>query len=173
MKKKGQVSINNGPNVIISLAVLALITAAMLIGLRALYTNTAGAVLTGTDLNSTFTAINATAISFNGTDHPEAITCGNVKIANSTNVDKTASFTIDGCTATLKDISQNNTGHTANYTYTYNQLGPEHTQLNNTALGLGNVSAQIPTIGTMMSIALVLGIVFAIFMFRRGGSGGL
>ena len=51
-----------------------------------------------------------------------------------------------------------------------------NTTIDNSISGVGNFTAQLPTVGTMLGIGLVLLIIVGVFAYglmRRGGGGGL
>jgi len=125
--------------------------------------------------NSTFTAINATAVDFtpsalivDGSGKAFLVTasCSGIKVSNNTNVDKTTDFTVSGCTALLKDNSQNNTNHKANFTYTYNIY---YSGYNITQEGLDgqiSLSGWQSTWVVIVAAAVVIGIVGRYLFFK-------
>lgn len=48
-----------------------------------------------------------------------------------------------------------------------------NTSINNAVTGIGNFTAQLGTVGTMVGIGLILLIVLGVFAFRGKGGGGL
>ena len=126
------------------------------------------------DTNSTFTVSNVTAVTFgteldyqtDGRALLVANTCSNVFIIKD-GVDKTANFTIVGCTALLKSPSgSHGDGMTANFTYSYNQYLMGY---NVTTAGLdaqNDLSDWQGTWVVIVAAAVVLGIVGRYLFFK-------
>jgi len=114
------------------------------------------------DSNTTFTAINATAVTFGVGDQ---LTCTGVKIKNGSNLaDVTSSFTVSNCAATLSNININNTVLTANYTYTYYVLSSSY---NATAANISHMN-EIPGWIPVIIVAMIGGLILFLVIKQFG-----
>lgn len=158
MNKKGQaITFQSAPGVILTLVLIGMVLGAGVIALAAFRDST---VITTGQVNN-FTALNSTAVRFAAST---ALTCSGTTFVNSTGQDDTSSFTVSDCTASLTDNTQNNTNHQATYTATVEDTDAA-TAINNTISGAVNVSQQLPTVGTLVGVGLILLVVVGTFLF--------
>jgi len=106
-----------------------------------------------------FTAQNATSVRFAASN---AVTCTGVSFKNSSsqNYDATK-FTIVNCEAILKDNTQDGTNFEATYDADVINIVTDIT--NNTLTGSEHFSLQLPTVGTLLGVALILLVVIGVF----------
>lgn len=173
MKKKAQV--NKLTGFALTIVVFAIVLAVGLAILGKLQTSQQ-TTSTAFYSNSTFTGDNVTAVDFTPADivtdsggkaHLVAGSCTNVKLANASNVDKTAEFTVAGCTAIIidEDASLNATNIKANFTYTYNVYSASANATASNISHLGEVPGWIPVI----IVAMIGGIVLFLVIKQFGG----
>lgn len=164
-KKAQQLTFSGAPALVVTFALIILIAAAMAVGVNSFRDTSSNTVtLSSTDTNNTFTALNATAVTFS-TDHSDALTCSEVTIYNVTGTNTTSLFTISSCSATLKEVNQNNTLHTAAYTYTFTGYLTAYNISSQGLTGLDNFSDQMPTVGTMLGVGLIIVVIISAFGF--------
>lgn len=155
-KKAQAISLQSAPRFVLILILLGMLLGAGIIALSAFRTT---ARITATNANN-FTALNQTSVRFAVTGE---LTCSGVSIVNSTLDDDTAAFTITNCEALLTDNSQNNTNHRASYTAI--RISAASTTINNSMRGATNLSDQLPTVGTLLGVGLILIVVIGVFAF--------
>ncbi len=155
-KKAQAITLQSGPRFVLILILLGMLLGAGIIALSAFRTTARETVTTANN----FTALNQTNVDFS---RETELTCSGVSIVNSTLADNTASFTITNCNALLTDNSQNNTNHRASYTAI--RISAASTTLNNSMTGAVNLSAQLPTVGTLVGVGLILVVVIGVFAF--------
>lgn len=172
MSKKGQVTLTTSPSVILAFALLILVAGAMSIAVVS-FRDTQ--LTSRTSLESdTFVSVNASAKSYQSDANLQG--CSSVVLYNGTNKDVvTSEFTLvsstTNCTALLFNNTLNGVTITANYTKANDLLTDGYNASNNGATSLSNLSAQFSTIGTIIGVALLVGIVigaFALFGSSRG-----
>lgn len=119
------------------------------------------------DTNTTFVAINGSAVSFAQTT--DYLTCSNVNIYNTTNLaNVTGSFTISNCLATLKATGPdaiNNTRVTANYTYTSYAYSKSYNATAQNISGISSIPGWLPVI----IVAFIGGVVLFLVIKQFGG----
>lgn len=163
LTKKGQaITFENAPRLILLFIVIGMTLGAGTIALAA-FRGTAD-VSTTQSRSDTFTALNSTGVDFS--PDPNIDTCTNVNLFNGTNVvEVTSEFTISNCRATLFNNTINNTVTTANYTRTFDVATDSSNAINNSIIGAVNLSAQLPTVGTILGVGLILVVVIGVFAF--------
>jgi len=155
-KKAQALNLSSAPRFVLILLLIGMLLGAGIIALSSFRTTARETVSSANN----FTALNSTAVTFGKTDE---LTCSNVVIINSTLVDTTSKFVITNCQAMLTDNSQNNTNHRATYTAIRTTAASQ--TLNNSIRGASNLSAQLPTVGTLLGVGLILTVVIGVFMF--------
>ena len=160
MNKKGQaITFDTAPRLILLFVLIGMVLGAGVISLNSF--NTSSRPTSGRYVE--FTAANSTAVSFNDTT-VSIYSCGTPVITNGTNhVDITYEFTISNCYATLKNNSYNNLK--VNATYTASLEGDQNKVLTNTVSGGLNMSQQLPTVGTILGVGLILVVVIGVFAY--------
>lgn len=164
--KKGQVSLDKAPSLIITLGALALIMGSLGIMLSS-FRDSSGMsqTLSIVETGDTFVASNGTNVDFADAD---AITCSNVAIYNTSTV-LTQNFTISNCNALLFEPNVDGQTVSVNYTKT---ISGRLTQYNATTNGLNSVlnfSEQVPNVGTILGVTLIIISVLGAFaLFLRG-----
>jgi hypothetical protein len=113
------------------------------------------------DSNNTFTPLNATSVTF---AVGNALTCTGAAIVNNSGTDVTSSFTVSGCYATLKDVSQNNTAMTANYTFSYYEYSASYNASASNISAMGEIPGWVPVI----IVAIIGGIVLFLIIRQFG-----
>jgi hypothetical protein len=174
MSKRGQaVTLSGSPMLIVTLILIVLLLGAGAVAIQSMRDSSDNTGTASYTDSNTFAASNTTATYFGDYDSKSnpAVTCASAVFYNGTNeVVVTGNMTLSGtgsCYAT-SDATYNGETITVNYTvslttykYAYNvsEQGLDTSK---------NFSDQLPTVGTMIGVALILGVVFGIFvMFRR------
>lgn len=174
MNKKGQsMSIDSATNSVIVLVVVILIAAMGAVGLGALQSGSdQTSTSTRLDVN-TFTALNSTSVYFGDTDVEGAapVSCVSPTFTNGTAAENiTINITVGGagnCYATLKGVAYNNTALSVNYTLTEKTYTTSYNVSKQGILSFRNFSEQMPTVGTMVGIGIILAVIFGIFVMMK------
>ena len=155
-RKAQAISLQSAPRFVLILILLGMLLGAGIIALSAFRTTARETVAAANN----FTAVNATNVDFSvaGT-----LTCSGVTIINSTLEDTTSKFVITNCEALLTDNSQTATNHRASYTAIRTSAASD--ALNNSMRGAINISTQLPTVGTLVGVGLILVVVIGVFAF--------
>lgn len=160
------VTLGNAPMLVLLVVAIIFFVAA---GTVALSSFRSQSDMTGTnsraDSNS-ITALNSTAVYLSDyTAHGEsALGCAAVSLFNASGIDHAAQFTVSGCYATLNNVTRNNTAYTVNYTLTEKTYLYSYNVSTNGLDGLKNFSIQIPTVGTMLGVGLILAVIIGGFL---------
>lgn len=155
-KKAQAITLQSGPRFVLILILVGMLLGAGIIALSAFRTTARETI---TNANN-FTALNHTDVRFAVTGE---LTCSAVTIVNSSIVDTTSKFTITNCNAFLTDNSQNNTNHRASYTAI--RTSAASSAIDNSMTGAVNISSQLPTVGTLVGVGLILVVVIGVFAF--------
>lgn len=153
--KKGQATLEGAPKLILLFVLIGMLLGSGIIALSSFRTSSR---TSGVAQVNNFTALNQTVVSF---AVGQEVSCSGVSIVNSTGTTNTASFSVTNCSATLSDNSQNNTNHQATYTAVNNNEATD--VLGDAVSGGVNLSTQLPTIGTLIGVSLILIVVIGVF----------
>ena len=163
-KKKGQsITFANAPRIVLVFILLGIVLGAGLISLSSMRNANYDSVAEDTN----FTASNSTYVSF--AENDGVVECDDVIIYGQANALKTANFTIYECTAKLSATKPGN-GASFKASYTASEETQSSDILDETLTGGTNLSLQLPTVGTMLGVGLILTVVIGVFAFfaQRG-----
>ena len=158
--KKGQaITFGNAPRLILLFVLIGMVLGAGVIALAS-FRDTTRTSTSG--LSTTFTGSNTTATSFLATT--ATAPCTSVTIFNVTN-DITTSFTVTEADCTAIATVGNFNGITLTANYTAFTDSDTTTVIGNSIDGSVNLSEQLPTVGTILGVGLILVVVIGVFAF--------
>jgi len=178
MKKAQFISLSNGPWLVTTIVIIVLVVGVGAVALNSFKTSsdtksTSSAFYSDsefTGINASYVDFKPTALVYDAEGNTNLIACSGTRIKNdSNNVDVTTNFTVSGCTARLDWVAYNNTAFHANFTYTYNVYKHAYNVSNQGEKSLSNFSLQMPTVGTMLGVGLILVVIIGIFAYLSKG----
>ena len=150
------------PNILLSIIVTILILASTMIALSS-FKGSSGVYTTLNDLNQSFTVGNNTFVRFADAGE-EAVTVTAVRYSNGTTLEA-AKYTTRVETGEINVTTVDGTYY-ADYSY---KAGTAYNISKSGQTTLTNMSSNLPTVGTVIGITLLIGLLVGMFMRYRNG----